>query len=46
MKTTPAFRDIGLKDLLPFRLDRPDMACMRPNREIYCFEGGMDSINW
>jgi hypothetical protein len=36
----PVFSEYGLKDLLPLKLDIPDEGCTRPNRSMYCFEGG------
>ena len=40
MRMNPVFAEYGLKDLLPLKLDIPDEGCTRPNRSMYCFEGG------
>jgi hypothetical protein len=40
MRMNPVFTEFGLKDLLPLKLDIPDEGCTRPNRSMYCFEGG------
>lgn len=34
------FKEYGLKDLLPLKLDIPDEGCTRPNKNMYCFEAG------
>lgn len=36
----PVFKEYGLKDLLPLKLDIPDEGCTRPNKNMYCFEAG------
>lgn len=41
----PVFREYGLKDLLPLKLDIPDEGCTRPNRSMYCFEAGEIRVN-
>jgi len=40
MKSLPAFRDLGLKDLLPLNLENPDEGCIRPNKDVFCFLTG------
>lgn len=40
LRMNPVFREYGLKDLLPLKLDIPDEGCTRPNRSMYCFEAG------
>uniref|UniRef100_T1JD39 Chorion peroxidase n=1 Tax=Strigamia maritima TaxID=126957 RepID=T1JD39_STRMM len=40
LRTTPAFRQFGLKDLLPLKHQRPDEICLRPNPNIFCFQAG------
>ena len=40
LRMNPVFNEYGLKDLLPLKLDIPDEGCTRPNRSMYCFEGG------
>ncbi|KAH8414416.1 hypothetical protein KR215_005499 [Drosophila sulfurigaster] len=37
--------EYGLKDLLPLKLDIPDEGCTRPNKSMYCFEGGEIRVN-
>lgn len=44
LRMNPVFKDYGLKDLLPLKLDIPDEGCTRPNKNMYCFEAGM-SLN-
>lgn len=36
----PVFKEYGLKDLLPLKLDIPDEGCTRPNKNMFCFEAG------
>lgn len=36
----PAFKNHGLKDLLPLRLKDPDEGCTRVNRSQFCFDAG------
>nr|CAD7454657.1 unnamed protein product [Timema tahoe] len=45
MRMNPVFAEYGLKDLLPLKLDIPDEGCTRPNRSMYCFEGGEIRVN-
>uniref|UniRef100_T1ILP9 Chorion peroxidase n=1 Tax=Strigamia maritima TaxID=126957 RepID=T1ILP9_STRMM len=40
LRTTPAFRQFGLKDLLPLKQQKPDEICLRPNPNIFCFQAG------
>ena len=40
MVTTPVFRDYGLKDLLPRKLENPDDGCIRATPETFCFLAG------
>lgn len=40
----PVFKEYGLKDLLPLKLDVPDEGCTRPNKNMYCFEAGMSDF--
>jgi hypothetical protein len=40
MKTLPAFSDLGLKDLMPLKLQFPDDGCIRSSPDIYCFLAG------
>ncbi|XP_068083660.1 peroxidase [Anabrus simplex] len=45
LRMNPVFNEYGLKDLLPLKLDIPDEGCTRPNRSMYCFEGGEIRVN-
>ncbi|XP_037073971.1 chorion peroxidase-like [Pollicipes pollicipes] len=45
LKTLPVFREIGLKDLLPPNLHAPDEGCIRPSRDIFCFDAGDNRVN-
>lgn len=40
LRMNPVFKEYGLKDLLPLKLDIPDEGCTRPNKNMYCFEAG------
>ena len=40
LKTLPVFREFGLKDLLPPNLHAPDEGCIRPSKDIFCFDAG------
>jgi hypothetical protein len=40
LKTLPAFSDLGLKDLMPLKLQFPDDGCVRSSPDIYCFLAG------
>ncbi|CAG0901267.1 unnamed protein product, partial [Cyprideis torosa] len=37
MKSLPVFKEFGLKDLLPLKMEDPDDGCIRPRPDIYCF---------
>lgn len=45
MKSLPVFREYGMKDLLPLKLDDPDDGCIRPNKDVYCFDAGDARVN-
>ncbi|XP_063847936.1 peroxidase-like [Scylla paramamosain] len=45
MKSLPVFREFGMKDLLPLKLNEPDEGCIRPNRDVYCFDAGDGRVN-
>ncbi|PSN49557.1 hypothetical protein C0J52_04989 [Blattella germanica] len=45
LKTLPAFSDLGLKDLLPLKLQFPDDGCIRSSPDIYCFLAGDNRAN-
>ncbi|XP_037080364.1 peroxidase-like isoform X2 [Pollicipes pollicipes] len=45
LKTLPVFREFGLKDLLPPNLHAPDEGCIRPSKDIYCFDAGDGRVN-
>lgn len=40
LKSTPIFREHGLKDLLPRKLENPDDGCIRATPDTYCFMAG------
>lgn len=47
LKTNPHFRNNGLKDLLPPKTRDPDVFCVRPNPNVFCFLSGTFIIqNW
>ncbi|KAJ8894606.1 hypothetical protein PR048_007270 [Dryococelus australis] len=45
LRMNSVFADYGLKDLLPLKLDIPDEGCTRPNKSMYCFDGGEIRVN-
>ncbi|GFG31758.1 hypothetical protein Cfor_04198 [Coptotermes formosanus] len=45
MKVLPAFSDLGLKDLMPLKLQFPDDGCIRSSPDIYCFLAGDNRAN-
>ncbi|KAJ8894600.1 hypothetical protein PR048_007264 [Dryococelus australis] len=45
LRMNPVFSEYGLKDLLPLKLDIPDEGCTRPNKSMYCFDGGEIRVN-
>ncbi|KDR12477.1 Peroxidasin, partial [Zootermopsis nevadensis] len=45
LKTLPAFSDLGLKDLMPLKLQFPDDGCIRSSPDIYCFLAGDNRAN-
>ncbi|KAK7076494.1 hypothetical protein SK128_009108, partial [Halocaridina rubra] len=45
MKSLPVFREYGMKDLLPLKLEEPEDGCIRPNRDVYCFDAGDGRVN-
>lgn len=40
LKATPVFKEYGLKDLLPLKMDNPDDGCIRATPDTYCFMAG------
>lgn len=36
------FRQHGLKDLLPLKLENPDDGCIRATPDTYCFMAGIN----
>jgi hypothetical protein len=40
MKTLPAFSDLGLKELMPLKLQFPDDGCIRSSPDVFCFLAG------
>ncbi|KAK4036552.1 hypothetical protein OUZ56_028603 [Daphnia magna] len=45
LKSNSANHHLGLKDLLPPKLESPDAGCVRPNRDSYCFLAGDSRAN-
>ncbi|XP_035706315.1 peroxidase isoform X2 [Folsomia candida] len=45
LDSLPEFHKIGLKNLLPLKLDHPDEGCIRPNEHVYCFLAGDHRVN-
>lgn len=45
MKSLPVFREYGMKDLLPLKLVEPEEGCIRPNKDVYCFDAGDTRVN-
>ncbi|KZS09370.1 Chorion peroxidase [Daphnia magna] len=45
LKSTPMFREHGLKDLLPLKLENPDDGCIRATPDTYCFMAGDPRVN-
>ncbi|CAB3250571.1 unnamed protein product [Arctia plantaginis] len=45
LRMNPIFKEYGLKDLLPLKLDIPEEGCTRPNDNMYCFEAGEIRVN-
>lgn len=41
LKSAAIFREHGLKDLLPLKLDNPDDGCIRATPDTYCFMAGI-----
>jgi len=45
LKALPVFREFGLKDMLPLKLENPSSGCIRPNDEVFCFDAGDNRVN-
>ncbi|KAK4320758.1 hypothetical protein Pmani_008413, partial [Petrolisthes manimaculis] len=45
MKSLPVFREYGMKDLLPLKLEEPEEGCIRPNNDVFCFDAGDGRVN-
>ncbi|KAK2721117.1 hypothetical protein QYM36_003405 [Artemia franciscana] len=45
MKSFPAFKELGLRELLPLRMENPDDGCLRPSPDIFCFSAGDGRVN-
>ncbi|XP_071037889.1 chorion peroxidase-like [Parasteatoda tepidariorum] len=45
LKTTPLYRNLGLKDLLPMKTVDPDLGCIARPRNMYCFDAGDNRVN-
>ncbi len=41
MRMNPVFAELGLKEMLPLKLDVPDEGCTRNNRSQFCFDAGL-----
>lgn len=44
LRMNPAFANLGLKELLPMKLNIPDEGCIRENASQYCFESGWSRV--
>lgn len=44
-QSLPVFREYGMKDLLPLKLEEPEDGCIRPNQDVYCFDAGDGRVN-
>lgn len=45
LKSSPIFKDFGLKDLLPLKTENPDDGCIRATPDTYCFQAGDPRVN-
>ncbi|XP_029825963.1 chorion peroxidase [Ixodes scapularis] len=45
LKSTPLYRDLGLKDMLPMKTVEADVGCMARPRSLYCFDAGDERVN-
>lgn len=45
LRMNPAFANLGLKELLPMKMNIPDEGCIRSNSSQYCFESGEIRVN-
>ncbi|GFT68225.1 chorion peroxidase [Nephila pilipes] len=45
LKTSPLYRNLGLKDLLPMKTVDPDLGCIARPRNMYCFDAGDNRVN-
>lgn len=45
LKTSPLYRNLGLKDLLPMKTVDPDLGCIARPRNLYCFDAGDNRVN-
>ena len=45
LKSNSVLRHLGLKDLLPPKLEKADIGCKRPSRDIFCFVAGDARVN-
>jgi len=43
--STPLFREHGLKDLLPRKMENPDDGCIRATPDTFCFLAGDPRVN-
>ena len=39
------FREYGMMDLLPLKLEEPDEGCIRPSDDLFCFDAGDGRVN-
>lgn len=40
LKSSPLYRHLGLKDLLPMKTVDADLGCIARPRNMYCFDAG------
>ncbi|XP_076326347.1 peroxidase-like isoform X1 [Tachypleus tridentatus] len=45
LKSSPLYRELGLKDILPMKTIDPDVGCTARPRNIYCFDAGDERVN-
>ena len=44
-RVLPVFEKFNHKPLLPLKLDDPNMGCVRPGEDVYCFSAGEPRVN-
>ena len=45
LKMNSAFASLGLKELLPMKIDVPDEGCIRTNSSQFCFQAGTNILS-